>query len=198
MPRPWALSPNSESKPRKGPDARGGFAALRHETWYPRSRHDLLLCCRPLRHGSTWPGPRSGCHGFVVLAAAEYDGELELLIKTAQGETGCLRPMGRLCYSGSMFLCLPNALSQPGGHALARRHERPQSARWRPRRGPRDSAGSRTRRSTWSTRSGCRTSRDPPYRTHRGRSASSRHRRSRATQRPRQSPVSSPRLVNRG
>jgi SAM-dependent methyltransferase len=27
-------------------------------------------------------------------------------------------PVGRLYYSGSTFLCLPNALSQPGGHAL--------------------------------------------------------------------------------
>jgi hypothetical protein len=26
--------------------------------------------------------------------------------------------VGRLYYSGSTFLCLPNALSQPGGHAL--------------------------------------------------------------------------------
>jgi SAM-dependent methyltransferase len=29
-----------------------------------------------------------------------------------------LNPVGRLYYSGSMFLCVPNALSQPGGHAL--------------------------------------------------------------------------------
>jgi 2-polyprenyl-3-methyl-5-hydroxy-6-metoxy-1,4-benzoquinol methylase len=27
-------------------------------------------------------------------------------------------PVGRLYYSGSTFLCVPNALSQPGGHAL--------------------------------------------------------------------------------
>ena len=27
-------------------------------------------------------------------------------------------PVGRLYYSGSLFLCVPNALSQPGGHAL--------------------------------------------------------------------------------
>ena len=29
-----------------------------------------------------------------------------------------LNPVGRLYYSGSTFLCVPNALSQPGGHAL--------------------------------------------------------------------------------
>ena len=27
-------------------------------------------------------------------------------------------PVGRLYYAGSTFLCVPNALSQPGGHAL--------------------------------------------------------------------------------
>ncbi len=27
-------------------------------------------------------------------------------------------PVGRLYYSGSTFLCVPNGLSQPGGHAL--------------------------------------------------------------------------------
>ena len=29
-----------------------------------------------------------------------------------------LNPVGRLYYAGSTFLCVPNALSQPGGHAL--------------------------------------------------------------------------------
>ena len=29
-----------------------------------------------------------------------------------------LNPVGRLYYNGSTFLCVPNALSQPGGHAL--------------------------------------------------------------------------------
>ena len=29
-----------------------------------------------------------------------------------------LNPVGRLYYNGSLFLCVPNALSQPGGHAL--------------------------------------------------------------------------------
>ena len=29
-----------------------------------------------------------------------------------------LNPVGRLYYAGSMFLCVPNALSQPGGYAL--------------------------------------------------------------------------------
>jgi hypothetical protein len=29
-----------------------------------------------------------------------------------------LTTLGRLYYNGSLFLCVPNALSQPGGHAL--------------------------------------------------------------------------------
>jgi 2-polyprenyl-3-methyl-5-hydroxy-6-metoxy-1,4-benzoquinol methylase len=29
-----------------------------------------------------------------------------------------LNPVGRLYYSGSTFLCVPNAMAQPGGHAL--------------------------------------------------------------------------------
>jgi hypothetical protein len=29
-----------------------------------------------------------------------------------------LNPVGRLYYNGSTFLCVPNALSQPGGYAL--------------------------------------------------------------------------------
>jgi hypothetical protein len=29
-----------------------------------------------------------------------------------------LNPVGRLYYAGSTFLCVPNALSQPGGYAL--------------------------------------------------------------------------------
>jgi 2-polyprenyl-3-methyl-5-hydroxy-6-metoxy-1,4-benzoquinol methylase len=29
-----------------------------------------------------------------------------------------LNPVGRLYYNGSLFLCVPNALSQPGGYAL--------------------------------------------------------------------------------
>jgi hypothetical protein len=31
---------------------------------------------------------------------------------------GTLNPIGRLYYNGWLFLCLPNALSQPGGYAL--------------------------------------------------------------------------------
>jgi hypothetical protein len=29
-----------------------------------------------------------------------------------------LNPVGRICYSFSTFLCVPNARSQPGGYAL--------------------------------------------------------------------------------
>jgi ubiquinone/menaquinone biosynthesis C-methylase UbiE len=32
--------------------------------------------------------------------------------------TGSFTPVGRLYYAGSLFLCVPNALSQPGGSAL--------------------------------------------------------------------------------
>jgi hypothetical protein len=36
----------------------------------------------------------------------------------ADDVAGNLNPLGRLYYSGSTFLCVPNALSQPGGHTL--------------------------------------------------------------------------------
>jgi 2-polyprenyl-3-methyl-5-hydroxy-6-metoxy-1,4-benzoquinol methylase len=36
----------------------------------------------------------------------------------ADDVAGNLNPLGRLCYSGSTFLCVPNALSQPGGYTL--------------------------------------------------------------------------------
>ncbi len=36
----------------------------------------------------------------------------------AEDVEGNLNPVGRLYYSGSTFLCVPNALSQEGGHAL--------------------------------------------------------------------------------
>ena len=38
-------------------------------------------------------------------------------------------PVGRLFYAGSMFLCVPNGLSQPGGYAWARRPARQRSVR---------------------------------------------------------------------
>lgn len=43
-----------------------------------------------------------------------------LLVEPAASDTveGNLNPVGRLYYSGSMFLCVPNAMSQPGGYAL--------------------------------------------------------------------------------
>jgi ubiquinone/menaquinone biosynthesis C-methylase UbiE len=36
----------------------------------------------------------------------------------ADDVAGNLNPVGRLYYNGSTFLCVPNALSQPGGYAL--------------------------------------------------------------------------------
>ena len=36
----------------------------------------------------------------------------------ADDVAGNLNPLGRLYYSGSTFLCVPNALSQPGGYTL--------------------------------------------------------------------------------
>jgi 2-polyprenyl-3-methyl-5-hydroxy-6-metoxy-1,4-benzoquinol methylase len=37
---------------------------------------------------------------------------------TADAVEGNFNPVGRLYYAGSTFLCVPNALSQAGGHAL--------------------------------------------------------------------------------
>jgi hypothetical protein len=43
-----------------------------------------------------------------------------LLVEPFAADTveGNFNPVGRLYYAGSMFLCVPNALSQPGGQAL--------------------------------------------------------------------------------
>ena len=43
-----------------------------------------------------------------------------LLVEPFAGDTveDTLNPVGRLYYNGSTFLCVPNALSQPGGYAL--------------------------------------------------------------------------------
>jgi 2-polyprenyl-3-methyl-5-hydroxy-6-metoxy-1,4-benzoquinol methylase len=43
-----------------------------------------------------------------------------LLVEPNAADTveGTLNPVGRLYYNGSLFLCLPNALSQQGGYAL--------------------------------------------------------------------------------
>jgi 2-polyprenyl-3-methyl-5-hydroxy-6-metoxy-1,4-benzoquinol methylase len=43
-----------------------------------------------------------------------------LLVEPNAADTveGTLNPVGRLFYNGSLFLCLPNALSQQGGYAL--------------------------------------------------------------------------------
>ena len=43
-----------------------------------------------------------------------------LIVEPAADDTdaGNLNPVGRMYYSGSTFLCVPNAISQPGGYAL--------------------------------------------------------------------------------
>ena len=43
-----------------------------------------------------------------------------LIVEPAAGDTveGNLNPVGRIYYSFSTFLCVPNALSQPGGYSL--------------------------------------------------------------------------------
>jgi hypothetical protein len=43
-----------------------------------------------------------------------------LIVEPAAGDTveANLNPVGRVYYSFSAFLCVPNALSQPGGYAL--------------------------------------------------------------------------------
>jgi SAM-dependent methyltransferase len=73
---------------------------------------------------------------------------------------GTLNPVGRLYYNGSLFLCLPNALSQPAATPSARRPARPRSGRSPPRRASPASGARRRPRSIWCTRSGpdCRTS----------------------------------------
>ena len=53
----------------------------------------------------------------------------------ADDVAGNLNPVGRLYYNGSTFLCVPNALSQPGGYALGAQAGRPRSGRSRPRPG---------------------------------------------------------------
>jgi hypothetical protein len=37
---------------------------------------------------------------------------------TADTVVGNFNPVGRLYYAGSTYRCVPNALSQPGDHAL--------------------------------------------------------------------------------
>ena len=43
-----------------------------------------------------------------------------MIVEPAAGDTVAenLNPVGRLYYNFSTFLCVPNALSQPGGYAL--------------------------------------------------------------------------------
>jgi len=64
-----------------------------------------------------------------------------------------LNPVGRVYYGASTLLCVPNALSQPGGYASARRPERPPSGRSSPTPASPGSGAPPRRRSTWSTRS---------------------------------------------
>ena len=54
-----------------------------------------------------------------IRAALAPDGTW-LVVEPNAADTveGTLNPVGRLYYNGSLFLCLPNALSQPGGYAL--------------------------------------------------------------------------------
>ena len=46
----------------------------------------------------------------------ERDSELSVLAGTTVSEN--LNPVGRVYYSASTFLCVPNALSQDGGYSL--------------------------------------------------------------------------------
>jgi hypothetical protein len=67
-------------------------------------------------------------------------------------------PVGRLYYSGSTFLCVPNGLSQPGGYALGAQAGEAAIRQVMTEAGSPDSGRLRRHRSTWSTRSGRRTS----------------------------------------
>ena len=70
----------------------------------------------------------------------------------ADDVAGNLNPVGRVYYNASVQLCVPNALSQPGGYALGAQAGEAAIRRWPPTRGSPASAAPPRPRSTWSTR----------------------------------------------
>jgi SAM-dependent methyltransferase len=89
-----------------------------------------------------------------VRQALKPDGTWLIVEPYAADDTaGNMNPVGRVYYGASTLLCVPNALSQPGGYASARRPERPPSGRSSPTPASPGSGAPPRRRSTWSTRS---------------------------------------------
>ena len=72
----------------------------------------------------------------------------------ADDVAGNLNPVGRLYYNGSTFLCVPNALSQPGGYALGAQAGEAAIRQIVTEAGSPGSAGWQKARSTWPLRSG--------------------------------------------
>ncbi len=79
-----------------------------------------------------------------------------MIVEPAAGDTveSNLNPVGRLYYGFSTFLCVPNAMSQPGGYALGAQAGEAAIRRSSPTPASRASAGSPRRRSTWCSRRG--------------------------------------------
>ncbi len=75
-------------------------------TWSPRSTACTTWATRSVRR----PGSA---------AASRRDGTW-MIVEPAAGDTveANLNPVGRVYYGFSTFLCVPNAMSQPGGYAL--------------------------------------------------------------------------------
>ncbi len=62
----------------------------------------------------------AGRSGAYALAGAWSLDLVEMIVEPAAGDTVAanLTPVGRVFYGFSTFLCVPNAVSQPGGYAL--------------------------------------------------------------------------------
>ena len=80
-------------------------------------RHRRTTWSRPSTACTTW-ATRSAPPGTSATTLAP-DGTW-LIVEPFAGDTveDNLNPVGRVYYSFSTFLCVPNALSQPGGYAL--------------------------------------------------------------------------------
>ena len=78
-----------------------------------------------------------------------------LIVEPRAGDTVSenLNPVGRVYYSFSTFLCVPNAVSQGGRHTLGPRPASRRSATWLPRPASPAFGGPRRRRLISSTRS---------------------------------------------
>ena len=84
-----------------------------------------------------------------IRQALDADG-IWLIVEPLAGDVLAdnLNTVGRVYYSFSAFVCVPNARSQPGGYTLGAQACRPPSARWPSRPGSPGSAGPPRHRST--------------------------------------------------